>query len=140
MTQHTVKVNRFRANTPGLTPEHVVKDISLCKLGDWGYLLDFNTLDKYVNISTFSHYQGGNHSTGFVIQPWIETSTGVLEEGDPQYYDHPEYYILEMLVTGMPDILTQSIISLKYQYSIIMITNDALKESTMEVLDIESFA
>lgn len=115
----------FHANNPTKKLEDIISNI---RIGEVGGVVNVNieTVDKYVMISANGSLSTPDYKGNTItIKPYISTpeSHDLYESDHEVYYDHPDYYRIQLCVE-MDYAYTSVIIPLKYEYFVSFVPDD----------------
>lgn len=126
-----IHIERFTVNNPDLTFDDVVQNIRAGVTANGTVNVHFETRDKYIDVSANGIIFGPDVKGQMIrLHPnlWIMGDDGVikyLEEGDDEFYQHPDYWYASLVVdTENNEHYNSTVIPLKHEYFVSYIPDD----------------
>jgi hypothetical protein len=112
-----IHVDRFFSRNKQKKMDEIIKNI---RIGEYKGVVNIHieTFDKYVMIDTGGSLSTPNYKGEFItIKPYIHDENGkdLFETDYDSYYQHPDYYTLDLCVE-LKGYFTSVVIPLKYEY------------------------
>jgi hypothetical protein len=83
-----------------------------------GIVVHFETTEKYVEIDVINT---GGQKIICIIPSALETSRGWVEAGDPEFYNHPDYYEIHIQIKTDNISCAEVVTPLKHEYFVNLI-------------------
>lgn len=126
-----IHIERFASNNLELKFDDVVQNIR-AGITDKGTVnVHFETRDKYIEVDATGSVYGPDVEGQMIrLHPhlWVMGDNGViryLDEGDDEFYDHPDYWSASLVVdTEDDEYYNSTVIALKHEYFVSYVPND----------------
>lgn len=120
-----IHLDHFVSNNPDLKFDDVIQNLRIGKTSTGVVNLHFETRDKYLEVDANGSSFGPNYSGNMIyIYPHIYEGERRLERGDAEFYEHPDFWMVKLVVDMDRTTYCEVVIALKHEYFVSYVPDD----------------